>query len=319
MNKITFLAIIIGFIIDLILGDPKNYLHPIRFLGLLNNIGIKIYDKLKIKFKFAQYIYGLVMNITILSITFLIFSFLKKFFYNINFYLGFSFETIMCYFIIAPKCLYVESMKVYRQLKIRNIEKAKIYLSYIVGRDTENLNEKKIIKATVETVVENLCDGVIAPILFLFLGGVPLGMVYKAINTLDSMVGYKNEKFIYFGRFSAKLDDIANFIPARISAILMIISTFILKLDIKNAIYIYKRDKYNHLSPNSGHTEAVCAGALNIELGGSNTYGGILVIKKKIGNNNRNVNINDIILANKLMYTSTIICIFILFLCIIYI
>lgn len=305
-------AIIIGFIIDCILGDPQNPLHPIRLLGHINNIGIKIYDKLNIKKYKVQFIYGIVMNIAIISLVFLLFSFFVNIFYRLNFYLGVIFESVMSYFIIAPKCLYKESMKIYKELKNNNIKNARVYLSYIVGRDTENLEEEKIIKATVETISENLSDGVIAPLIFLAIGGVPLGMVYKAINTLDSMVGYKNEKFIYFGKFSARLDDVVNFIPARISAIFMIISSFIAKLNFKNAIKIYIRDKYNHLSPNSAHTEAVCAGALEIQLGGTSTYKGKVVEKKTIGDNIRKANIEDILLANKLMYISTIIFIIIL-------
>ena len=309
-------AILIGFIIDCILGDPQNPLHPIRFLGYTNNIGIKIYDKLNIKNYKLQFLYGMFMNIFILVIVFFINLFLISVFYKINFILGVIFESIMCYFIIAPKCLYTESMKIYKQLKNNNIKDARLYLSYIVGRDTDNLEEEKIVKATVETISENLSDGVIAPLIFLSIGGVPLGMVYKAINTLDSMIGYKNEKFMYFGRFSAKLDDIVNFIPARISAILMIIATFVSRLNTKNAIKIYIRDRYNHLSPNSAHTESVCAGALNIQLGGKSTYKGKVVDGETIGDNIKNPNINDILLANKLMYISTII--FILILLIIY-
>lgn len=305
-------AIIIGFFIDCILGDPQNPLHPIRFLGYINNLGIRLYDKLNIKKAKIQFIYGMLMNIFILFFVFFIFFYLVYIFYKINFYLGICFEIIMSYFIIAPKCLYIESMKVYKALKNNDIEKARIYLSYIVGRDTKNLKEEKIIKATIETIAENLSDGVIAPLIFLVIGGVPLGMVYKAVNTLDSMVGYKNEKFMYFGKFSARLDDVFNFIPARISALLMIIATLILGLNIKNAIKIYIRDRYNHLSPNSAHTEAVCAGALSIQLGGASTYKGKVVEKKTIGNNIKNASLNDILIANRLMYVSTIILIIIL-------
>ena len=305
-------AIIIGFLIDCILGDPQNPLHPIRFLGYINNLGIRLYDKLNIKKPKIQFIYGMLMNVFILSFVFFIFLGLVNIFYKINFYLGVVFEIIMSYFIIAPKCLYTESMKVFKALKNNDIEKARLYLSYIVGRDTKSLKEEKIIKATIETIAENLSDGVIAPLIFLAIGGVPLGMVYKAVNTLDSMVGYKNEKFMYFGKFSARLDDVFNFIPARISAILMIIATFVLRLNVKNAIKIYIRDRYNHLSPNSAHTEAVCAGALSLQLGGASTYKGKVVEKKTIGDNIKNASINDILLANKLMYVSTIILIIIL-------
>lgn len=313
IQKFTFFAILIGFIIDCFLGDPQNPFHPIRLLGYLNNLFIKLYDKLNLKRNFSKFIYGMIMNIIIILIVFFVFLYIIRFLYKINFIIGFIFEAIMCYFIIAPKCLFNESMKIYKALKSNDIQNARKYLSYIVGRDTKNLEQDKIIKATVETISENLSDGVIAPLFYLFLGGIPLGMVYKAINTLDSMVGYKNEKFMFFGKFSARLDDIANFIPARISAIVMIISSFILKLNFKNAIKIYLRDRYNHLSPNSAHTEAVCAGALSIQLGGSNFYNGVLVHKKTIGDELKKPEIKDIILANKIMYLSTVIFIFILF------
>ncbi len=178
----------------------------------------------------------------------------------------------------------------------------------------EIFKNKNIIdfSANINPLSENLSDGVIAPLIFLAIGGVPLGMVYKAINTLDSMIGYKNEKFIYFGRFSAKLDDFVNFIPARISAIFMIIASFLARLNYKNAIKIYIRDRYNHLSPNSAQTESVCAGALGIQLGGTSTYKGKIVEKKTIGDSLRKANIEDIVLANKLMYISTIIYVIIL-------
>lgn len=307
VNQITFKAIILGFLLDCALGDPQNPFHPIRFLGFLNNMGIKIYDKLNIKNHKLQFLFGIFMNLFIVSFTFLSTFLLVKILYKLNFYLGFVFEIVMSYFVIAPKCLFTESMKIYKELKNKDLPKARLYLSYIVGRDTQNLDEEKIVKATVETISENLSDGVIAPLLFLFLGGIPLAMTYKAINTLDSMVGYRNEKFMYFGKFSARLDDFANFIPARVSAIFMIIATFFLKLNYKNAIKIYFRDRYNHLSPNSAHTESVCAGALGIKLGGASIYKGKIVHKKTIGDEIRNTNLNDILLANKIMYTTTLI------------
>jgi adenosylcobinamide-phosphate synthase len=199
-------------------------------------------------------------------------------------------------------------MKVYYALKNNDIAEAKYYLSFIVGRDVEKLSGSQIIKAAVETVAENTADGVIAPMIFLMLGGAPLGLFYKGINTLDSMVGYKNEKYINVGRFSAIADDVFNFIPARIAAILMILSSYILKMDYKNAYRIYKRDRYNHKSPNSAQTESVCAGALNLMLGGNSYYGKILVEKPSIGDDNREAEAEDIKRANKLMYATSIIC-----------
>ncbi len=214
----------------------------------------------------------------------------------------------MIYFILAAKSLRVESMKVYAGLRNNNIIEARRYLSCIVGRDTENLNASSVSRAAVETVAENTSDGVIAPMLFIILGGAPLGFMYKAINTLDSMVGYKNEKYVNMGRFSAIADDAANYIPARISAYLMILASMILKMDYKLAYKIYKRDRYNHNSPNSAHTEAVCAGSLNIMLGGDSFYGGIPVHKPTIGDNIREIEIEDIRKANNLMYVTSALC-----------
>ncbi len=217
-------------------------------------------------------------------------------------------ESVMCYYILATKSLKDESMLVYYRLKDNDIVGARKYLSYIVGRDTQNLDDKSIVKAAVETVAENTSDGVIAPLIFILIGGAPLGFMYKAINTLDSMIGYKNDKYINLGRFSAKADDCFNYIPARISAYLMILSSIILKLNYKNTYKIYKRDRYNHLSPNSAHTEAVCAGALGIKLAGGSYYKGVYVEKPTIGDELREVNTEDIKTSNRLMYTTSIVC-----------
>jgi adenosylcobinamide-phosphate synthase len=181
-----------------------------------------------------------------------------------------------------------------------------------VGRDTENLSASEIVKAAVETVSENLSDGVIAPLIFICIGGAPLGMAYKAINTLDSMLGYRNEDFEYFGKFAARLDDIVNLIPARVSAWLMILGSFIIGADIKGAIRIYIRDRYNHKSPNSAHTESVCAGALGLCLGGSSYYRGVLVQKPTIGDEIHEPVPKHIIAANRLMYAATIITVLLL-------
>jgi adenosylcobinamide-phosphate synthase len=203
-------------------------------------------------------------------------------------------------------------MKVYKYLKNGDIINSRKYLSYIVGRDTANLSDKQITKATVETISENTSDGVIAPLIFMAIGGAPLAFLYKAVNTLDSMIGYKNERYLYFGRFAAKLDDILNFIPAIISAYFMIFASFILRLNYKNAIKIYKRDKYNHSSPNSAKTESVCAGALDVLLAGDANYFGKQVKKKTIGDDNREIMPKDICIANKLMLTTAIIAVFVL-------
>ena len=178
----------------------------------------------------------------------------------------------------------------------------------IVGRDTEDLSEEQVAKAAIETVAENTSDGTVAPLLFMAVGGAPLGFLYKGINTLDSMVGYKNEVYLFFGRFSAKLDDAANFIPARVSAFLMIGASALLGMDFRNAWRIFRRDRFNHASPNSAQTEAVCAGALDIQLAGDAYYFGKLYPKKTIGDRLRAIRYEDIASANRLLYGTAALC-----------
>jgi adenosylcobinamide-phosphate synthase len=208
------------------------------------------------------------------------------------------------YQIFATKSLKTESMKVHDALE-DSLGEGRMAVSYIVGRDTSELNEKEVIKATVETVAENTTDGVIAPIMFCAIGGAGLGMIYKAINTMDSMVGYKNEKYINFGTVAAKLDDVANYLSARISAVIMMLAAGMGNMDWKNAIKIFKRDRYNHKSPNSAQTEAVCAGALGIQLAGDAYYFGKLNEKATIGDKTREIEKNDIKKSIKLMYISS--------------
>jgi adenosylcobinamide-phosphate synthase len=222
-----------------------------------------------------------------------------------HFVAGIALEAAFCYQIIAAKALRDESMKVYAGLDQGDIALARLSLSYIVGRDTQNLEDEEIAKAAIETIAENVSDGVIAPMVYMLVGGAPLGFAYKAVNTLDSMIGYRNEKYAYFGKFAARLDDVANFIPARVAAILMIAASYICKMDGNQAWRIYWRDRYNHSSPNSAHTEAVCAGALGVSLSGSSHYGGVLVSKPTIGDALRKVTKEDIKLANRLMYTAS--------------
>jgi adenosylcobinamide-phosphate synthase len=221
---------------------------------------------------------------------------------EVHILLQIAFESIMCYQILSVKALKTESMKVYDQLVLDDLTGARKMVSMIVGRDVENLNQEQITKATIETVAENTSDGTVAPLLFLAIGGAPLGFLYKAINTMDSMIGYKNERYIIFGRFAARLDDIVNYIPSRISAFLMILTSYFLKLDYKNAYEIFKRDRHNHASPNSAQTESVCAGALRIQLAGDAYYFGKLYLKKTIGDSLRSIVYEDICQANRLLY-----------------
>lgn len=218
----------------------------------------------------------------------------------------FLLETFWCYQIFAARCLVGESRKVYQKLKEDDLPGARRAVSMIVGRDTENLTAEGVTKAAVETVAENTSDGVTAPLLFLLIGGAPLGFLYKAVNTMDSMLGYKNEKYLYFGRIPAKMDDVFNYIPARLTAWFMIVAAFLMGMDGKNAWKIYLRDKRKHASPNSAQSEAVCAGALDVQLAGDAVYFGKVYKKDYIGDAIRKIEPEDILRAGKLMYMTTI-------------
>lgn len=300
-------AFIIGYLLDLIFGDPQGFPHPIRLIGKLIH-EVESYLRRKCRNGNDERKAGITLWIVVVTVSFLVPLIILLFLYGLNPILGIIAEAVMIYFILAAKSLKVESMKVYTSLQNNNIIEARKNLSYIVGRDTENLNAPDVARAAIETVAENTSDGVIAPMLFILLGGAPLGFMYKAINTLDSMVGYKNEKYINMGRFSAIADDVANYIPSRISAYLMILASVILKMDYKHAYKIYKRDRYNHSSPNSAQTEAVCAGSLNVMLGGDNFYGGKLVHKPTIGDDIKEIETEDIKRANDLMYVTSSLC-----------
>ena len=296
-------SVFLGFILDLIFGDPHFMPHPIRLIGNMISKGEKIIRKIMPK---KEYLGGAILSIfVILSSFFLpfIILFISK---KISIYLKIILESIFIYQIMATKSLKTESMRVYKYLKKNDILNSRKYLSWIVGRDTENLNEKQITKATVETIAENTSDGVIAPLFYIIIGGAPLGFLYKAVNTLDSMIGYKNNKYLYFGRFAARTDDVFNFLPAIIASYIMILGSFILGLDYKNAYKIYKRDKNKSSSPNSCKTESVAAGALDVELLGDAYYFGKLVKKETIGDNIKEIEIDDIKTMNKLMYTTSI-------------
>ena len=224
--------------------------------------------------------------------------------------IGMVVEAVMTYQILAARCLQVESGKVWKQLKAGNLEAAREAVSMIVGRDTQNLTEEGVAKAAIETVAENTSDGVIAPMLYTALGGPVLGFLYKAVNTMDSMVGYKNDRYLHFGRAAAKLDDVVNFLPARISALLMIGAAFFSgkSYNGRQAWRIWRRDSRKHASPNSAQTESVCAGALGIQLAGDASYFGKVVKKPYIGDPKRQVEYEDIRRANRLMNRTAWIC-----------
>lgn len=299
----AIMPIIIGFVIDSFIGDPYNLPHPIRLIGrLISKLEIFIRKRFR-----NLYAGGVFLALTVIFISAVVPFFILYFYYRLNIIFGILIEGIFCYYLIAPKCLRNESMKVYSAIKIKDTEKARKAVSMIVGRDTQCLDESGIIKAAVETVAENTSDGVTAPIMYMSLGGAVFGFIYKAVNTMDSMIGYKNDKYINLGRFAAKLDDAFNFIPSRLTAAVMILSAYILGMNGKNAFRIWKRDRRKHASPNSAQTEAVCAGALEIRLAGDAYYFGKLHKKEYIGDDIRPIENEDIRRANRLMYCTSII------------
>lgn len=262
------------------------------------------------KLNLIKYKRGMLLAFTVIFATFAISVIIIVAAYSINLYAGVIAEAVMTWQILATKCLRVESMRVYDALRTDGVDAGRRAVSMIVGRDTSVLDAAGVTRAAVETIAENTSDGVIAPMLYTAIGGPVLGFVYKAVNTMDSMLGYKNDKYMYFGRFAARLDDVVNFIPARISAYLMIAAAFIggRQLDGKNAYRIFKRDRFNHASPNSAQTESVCAGALRVQLAGDAVYFGKLVKKKYIGDGLREIEYEDIKRANRLMYITAFLC-----------
>lgn len=309
-------AFIAGFVLDLLIGDPHFIPHPVRLIGSLISFcdkrlncdaGYNISEK---NLNLIKYKRGMLLAFTVIFATFAMSVIIIVAAYSINLYAGVIAEAVMTWQILAIKCLRVESMRVYDALSTDGVDAGRRAVSMIVGRDTSVLDAAGVTRAAVETIAENTSDGVIAPMLYTAIGGPVLGFVYKAVNTMDSMLGYKNDKYMYFGRFAARLDDVVNFIPARISAYLMIAAAFIggRQFDGKNAYRIFKRDRFNHESPNSAQTESVCAGALRVQLAGDAVYFGKLVKKKYIGDGLREIEYEDIKRANRLMYITAFLC-----------
>lgn len=300
-------ALLAGFCLDLLFGDPYWFPHLIRLIGALIALLEKVLRALFPKSANGELIAGLFLVLLTIAIPAGTVFALLQLCAGISLWLRFALETFLCYQLLATRALRDESMKVYSALKSGTIEEARKAVSMIVGRDTERLDVTGVTKAAVETVAENASDGVIAPLIYLALGGAVLGVVYKSVNTMDSMVGYKNDKYLYFGRCAAKLDDLLNFIPARVAGLLMCTVAGVSGLDANNAFRIFARDRLNHSSPNSAHTEAACAGALGVQLAGGSFYFGNFVEKPTIGEPLRPVEIEDIARANRLLYATAFI------------
>ncbi|WP_051204562.1 adenosylcobinamide-phosphate synthase CbiB [Butyrivibrio sp. VCD2006] len=307
------IAFLIGVLLDRLIGDPMNFPHPIRLIGNLISLLEKTFlgekgkegQKRDSKKEFRR---GILFCLIVIVTTAAVCAIIMFVSYRLNIYFGILIESILTCYILAAKSLKDESMKVYYALKNGTLEDARFAVSMIVGRDTKTLDENGITRAAVETVAENTSDGVIAPLIYTFIGGPVLGFAYKAVNTMDSMVGYHNDRFEFFGKTAAKTDDVFNYIPARICAYLMIVAAFIGGPDFsgRDAIKIFKRDRYNHKSPNSAQAESVCAGALGVRLAGDAYYFGKLVKKPFIGDPKREIECEDIERACRLMYIAEV-------------
>lgn len=284
------IQIVLAYILDLILGDPRWFPHPVRGIGWL----IKKHETVLRKTVSNERVGGIILAVSVIALSwFLSFIIIRIAFY-VSWYLGSFVSIFLIYSSLSARDLDVESMEVYHPLEKKDIILARGKLSLIVGRDTHNLEYRELIRAVVETVSENIVDGIISPLFYAFIGGAPLSMAYKAVNTLDSMVGYKNEKYKDFGWASARIDDCVNFIPARLSIVFLSLAAFLTGKDGLNSWRIARRDGRKNPSPNSGISEAAVAGALEIRLGGLNFYNSVPSIKPYIGNDTNPIEIKHI-------------------------
>lgn len=307
-NKMMYgtIALALGIVIDFIAGDPKGWWHPVIGMGRIITTTEGILRRIFPKTKSGERLAGVLLVLIVVLVSTALPAVLLFLAYRIHPLAGILTESILCYTMLAAKSLRAESMKVAEALKEEGLEAGRKAVSMIVGRDTKELGETGVIKAAVETVAENTSDGVLAPLLFMGIFGAVGGYFYKAVNTMDSMVGYKNERYRYFGTAAARLDDLLNFIPARISGIMMIMASVFCGMNGTGALRIFLRDRKNHASPNSAQTEAVMAGALNVQLAGDAWYFGVRHEKPVIGDDNRTVEIEDIPRSCRLMYATTV-------------
>lgn len=305
MLKYHAAALAAGFILDLLFGDPKWMYHPVILIGKTISFLEKNIRKILPKTPAGELMGGGVLVLFTLVVSGGVPWIILYATGLIHPALQWAAGAFMCYQLLAVKCLRDESMKVYNALKAGTIEDGRRTVSMIVGRDTQALDEKGVVKAAVETVAENFSDGVLAPMFYMLIGGPVLMFIYKGINTMDSMVGYKNDRFLYFGRCAAKLDDVANYIPSRIAGLMLILAAYIGPFSGKDAKRIFLRDRRKHASPNSAQTESAAAGALQIQLAGNAYYFGKLHEKQFIGDPVREIEVDDIKRMNNLMYIAS--------------
>ncbi|MEK6678173.1 MAG: adenosylcobinamide-phosphate synthase CbiB [Nitrospirota bacterium] len=307
----SLVGYITAYLLDIAIGDPKWFPHPVRYIGR----GINLLEKISLKIASTPIWKrgaGIITVVIVVLSAYLIALFLIKAFYSINSFFGEAVSILIAYTTLSVNDLAKEARKVYTRLNEDNLIDARKSVSRIVGRDTENMDERNIIRAAVESVAENTSDGIIAPLFYLAIGGPALALAYKAINTLDSMIGYKNERYKDFGWAAARLDDAANYIPARITGVLIVIASFIISYSLYTVHYSLKvmlRDGKNHPSPNSGFPEAAMAGALGVQLGGPSYYFGKLVSKPTIGEQKRQMMAEDIKSSVRIMYAASLLAI----------
>ncbi|MBR6242732.1 MAG: cobalamin biosynthesis protein CobD [Ruminococcus sp.] len=296
------LPLICGFLLDCIIGDPYDIPHPIKLIGrLISGLEKFVRKHMKDLRKGGAFLAAAVVLLSTIVPALILYIC-----YRVDIILGIIVESVLCCYMLAARCLCNESMKVCRAAEKGDTEEARRAVSMIVGRDTAVLDRDGVIRAAVETVAENTSDGVTAPLFYMGIGGAVGGFFYKSVNTMDSMIGYRNEKYIDIGRYAAKLDDVLNYIPSRLTALLMAAVSPVLHLDALNAMRIWKRDRRKHASPNSAQTESACAGALHIRLAGDAWYFGELHKKPYIGDDDRRIESDDIRRSNRLMYASSI-------------
>lgn len=297
---------VVALLFDAMIGDPRSKFHPVVLMGklisFLEKRLLRTEDSpLKKVCKGGVLVYAVVISVMLIGVGI---ELLTREISNLAAQI--FIQALVLSFMISPKSLAREGYGIYLLLEHDELDYARKKVSWIVGRDTENLNEAEVTRATVETVSENTVDGIISPLFFFAIGGIPLAMFYRAVNTMDSMIGYKSEKYFFFGQIAAKLDDVANYIPARITGLLFVCSAFLLQLDYKNAFAMMKRDAKKHPSPNGGWAEATVAGALNVRLGGTNYYFGEPHFRAYMGEPNESLEASHILGAIRLMYTATI-------------
>lgn len=304
--KWSLLALLIGFIIDCFVGDPHGFPHPIILIGKLISTLEKRLRRLFPATPRGERAAGAVLWLLTVGLSTAVPALILVLCHQVSPWLRLAVESIMCWQILAARALKQESMLVYKALESGDIVASRRAVSMIVGRDTAALDDAAVTRAAVETVAENTSDGVVAPLLFLAIGGAPLGFFYKAVNTMDSMLGYTEPPFKDIGLVPAKADDVVNYLPARLSALLMLTAGFLLGLDVKNGWRIYRRDRHNHASPNSAQTEAMCAGLLGLRLAGDAWYHGVLHRKPFIGDPVREIRHEDIPRTCHLMYLTAL-------------